>query len=177
MRHGECDANVEHRIPAQFDSLLTKKGKKDAQLEGDMIARNGIKIDHIVSSPLSRAYETARIVAKCIGYETKNIEVNDMYSERNFGSLAGINVDEMSIKCLEKSLDVKGESYENFSIRVQSALKYSRQIAVGKVGILIIGHGGWFRASMTVVNHGNQEYFMQTNDPPHNKIIELITDV
>src|SRR5690242_6119374 len=48
---------------------LTADGRRAALDVGAALARHGVKLDAIVSSPLVRAVETAELVAVSIGYE------------------------------------------------------------------------------------------------------------
>lgn len=62
VRHGESQANLENRFAGQIDIPLTKTGRMQAQCTGEFLKNE--KIDVFYSSELSRAYETACIVAK-----------------------------------------------------------------------------------------------------------------
>ena len=62
VRHGESQANLENRFAGQIDIPLTETGRKQAECTGEYLKNE--KIDVFYSSQLSRAYETACIVAK-----------------------------------------------------------------------------------------------------------------
>ena len=64
---------------------LNKRGERDAPEIGARLARRKDRPDLIVSSPAARALETARIIAKMLGYPRKEIAVE----ERLYG--AGID--------------------------------------------------------------------------------------
>ena len=84
FRHGETDYNVQRRAQGYLDIPLNKKGIEQAYELSEKLSN--IKLDCIYASPLSRAMETAKIVA------AKNnvniISVNGL-QERNLGVLCG----------------------------------------------------------------------------------------
>ena len=62
LRHGETDWNRENRCVGQADRPLTERGKAQAE-----VARHyfeSLNIGMIFHSPLARAVETAKIVAR-----------------------------------------------------------------------------------------------------------------
>jgi phosphohistidine phosphatase len=84
---------------SDIDRPLNKRGKINAPEMGKHFKRLKIKPDLIVSSPAKRAFNTATIVAKEMGYEEKNIKI-DM-------ALYGANIEQLlnTITNLEPSLD------------------------------------------------------------------------
>jgi broad specificity phosphatase PhoE len=62
LRHGETDWNVEGRCLGQADSHLTERGRQQAERARPQIATLGSAT--IFHSPLIRAAETARIIAR-----------------------------------------------------------------------------------------------------------------
>lgn len=79
--------NVAGIFSGHSDAQLTEEGKAQAKKAGQ--AAKDLKIDLIVSSPLSRAHDTAKIFAKQIGYPIKNIVTNPLLVERFFGAMEG----------------------------------------------------------------------------------------
>lgn len=70
-RHGETFWNVENKICGATDIGLTPKGHAQAEETGRLIKekleKGEIAIDEILSSPLSRAYDTAKHIAELTG--------------------------------------------------------------------------------------------------------------
>src|SRR5947208_5716194 len=63
IRHGQTSWNVEHRLPGQIPGVeLNETGRQQATRLAD--ALTVIPISAIISSPLERAHETARILAQ-----------------------------------------------------------------------------------------------------------------
>jgi isoleucyl-tRNA synthetase len=69
IRHGETDHNLAQIMNGgDVDTPLNTTGKKQAQEAGKIARLQGMKFDIIYSSPLSRASETAEIIAEEVGY-------------------------------------------------------------------------------------------------------------
>jgi len=69
IRHGETDWNIEGRYQGQADPPLNKKGFSQARKLASELTKTGL--DVIFSSPLQRAFQTAKVIA-----EPLNIPVN-----------------------------------------------------------------------------------------------------
>ena len=59
VRHGETEWNTKHLVQGISDIPLNEKGIKDAYELQELVA--SLDIDVVISSPLSRARETAKI--------------------------------------------------------------------------------------------------------------------
>lgn len=72
LRHGLADRSEwngpDHARP------LTEKGKQRMAREARFIKQLNLNLDYIVSSPLTRALQTAQIIAEWLGMEDKLIE-------------------------------------------------------------------------------------------------------
>lgn len=86
VRHGESEWNIENKICGQTDSPLTQKGHEQAIETGKIILEKQIKADMIITSPLSRAYETAKHISMITGIPMK---VDERIIEQNFGVWEG----------------------------------------------------------------------------------------
>ena len=65
VRHGETEANVEHRWQGITDGSLSGEGRRQA----DRLAEWGLPLDVVYSSPLRRARATAAVLAASVGAE------------------------------------------------------------------------------------------------------------
>src|SRR5271157_102638 len=63
LRHGEAGKSLAALVRDRKRSL-TEQGKEEVQVAAKSISALDVKFDHIISSPLSRAAETAELVAK-----------------------------------------------------------------------------------------------------------------
>ena len=82
IRHGETVWNVENKICGATDSPLTNKGIEQAKEVAAKIKELGITADEILYSPLSRAKDTALIIAEATGIPAKE---EQRLFEQNFG--------------------------------------------------------------------------------------------
>lgn len=83
VRHGETDENAAGKLCGQIDVNLNSNGRLLADITGD--ALKDIKFDEVISSPLSRAYETAQII---ISHSSNNptIKTDSRLMELSWGS-------------------------------------------------------------------------------------------
>jgi 3-dehydroquinate synthase len=91
VRHGESEWNQQGRIQGRTDTPLTALGAAQARAIGVCLRKSlaGEPVT-ILSSPLSRATETARIVAREIGAAVDAIEINQRLDDFDVGEIAGI---------------------------------------------------------------------------------------
>ena len=66
IRHGQSVANAEGRIQGQFDSPLSQQGRAQSRALARRLQREGRSLAAIYASDLSRAAETAGIVAAAL---------------------------------------------------------------------------------------------------------------
>lgn len=87
VRHGHTEMNERGQFSGQTETPLTAQGREQARITGEQA--RALDIDYIVASPLSRAHDTARIIAREIGYAEDRIRLDDLLMERHFGSAEG----------------------------------------------------------------------------------------
>jgi broad specificity phosphatase PhoE len=92
LRHGESVGNAESRWQGQADFPLTEKGRAQAYALAERWKRENVKFDHVVSSPLVRAKETAEIVASTLNLK---IEFEPLWLERDNGEFSGLTASEV----------------------------------------------------------------------------------
>ena len=81
------------------DRPLADRGRKEAPKMGKRLAKRDVKPDLVVSSPALRALTTAQLITDEIGYERKDIVVDDrLYASSADGLLA-------VIRALDKKFD------------------------------------------------------------------------
>jgi len=84
LRHGETDWNKEGRLQGHVDIPLNETGRNQARLSIPILQK--YPIDRIISSPLSRALETAQIVNELL---QKPLIIDERLRERHFGLYEG----------------------------------------------------------------------------------------
>ena len=135
VRHGKTDYNVNGRYAGRLDVALNDDGIKEAYEVKEKL--KNIKFDKIYSSPLQRAYETARIITD------ENIIKDDRIIERSNGELEGRLKSEITDNIdfndpNEKRYNI--ESIIDFRNRIKSFLD---DITIGNdENILIVTHAG-----------------------------------
>ncbi len=138
VRHGLTEMNVRSIYSGHTETSLTKEGIKQAK-KAAKHAKN-LNIDYIVSSPSSRAIETAKIIAKEIGYPLNDIHTNSLFMERNFGSLEG--------KPWNPDIDIDGiadvESIDSLLARAKLAVGFLKTLPAKN--LLVVSHGQIGRA-------------------------------
>lgn len=90
LRHGQTDWNLQARLQGSTDIPLNDMGREQARHAAEVL--NGHGITKIISSPLSRALETARLVGNRLALEPV---LDGRLIERNFGLFEGMTIDEV----------------------------------------------------------------------------------
>jgi probable phosphoglycerate mutase len=151
-RHGETDWNREGRWQGHADAPLNERGREQAQALADELA--GDEIAAIYTSDLSRARETAAIVAAQLGLDAP-IEVDARLREVDIGGWSGLTTAEIETRFPEDVARWQagdpahtfdgGESYALMGRRVVEAVD---EIAARHPGeqVLVVLHGGPIRA-------------------------------
>lgn len=85
VRHGLTELNRDKRVGGRIDVPLIEEGRRQAREARETF--DGTPFDVVVSSPLSRALETAEIVA---GIGREDITVEELCTERAFGEMEGL---------------------------------------------------------------------------------------
>ncbi|MCU1505225.1 MAG: histidine phosphatase family protein [Microbacteriaceae bacterium] len=150
VRHGETDWNRERRIQGSTDIPLNATGREQARRTGRLLARR--HWDGIVSSPLSRASETARIIASEAGLPEP--ELLSGIVERSYGKAEGLTEAELS-HLFPGDIRVPGrESREHVASRVIPALVGLAERKLGR-HFIVTTHGGVIRAVLNTVAPGS----------------------
>jgi 2,3-bisphosphoglycerate-dependent phosphoglycerate mutase len=87
LRHGESYDDIEDCYGGIADFALTDAGRKTAEELAKKLASSTIQV--LYTSPYKRAYETATIVGRTLGCETKTIY--DLRERNSYGVLSGVN--------------------------------------------------------------------------------------
>jgi broad specificity phosphatase PhoE len=146
LRHGETLSVREGVIAGQLDVPLTDAGRRQIRHAAHGLARHGI--DHVVSSDLSRARESAEIVVRELGLVRARIDAR--WRERHWGVRQGTPRAE---RRAEHDADAPpgGESEQELDARVREALR--------EVGprTLVVAHAGSIRAALRVLSRPAHE--------------------
>ena len=156
IRHGETDYNKLRIFQGHLDIPLNEVGIKQAENARDELA--GFVFDEIYSSPLSRAKKTAEIINEKQGAE---IIYDDRLKEIYGGEMQGKCVNDLS----EDSIRDFHENPEKYNAESTIALcarveKFFKEIEDSDKNILIVAHGGVYRAVYRYLN-GIKEYHFE----------------
>lgn len=141
VRHGETDWNLVGRIQGATDIPLNDTGRAQAEATG--VKMQGRKWDVIVSSPLSRALETASIIARQIGMPEPT-PVADIV-ERNYGEAEGMTGPELEAFYPNDTPVPGRESRPDVQARVLAAIHRLAKEYPGK-NVIVVAHGGVIRS-------------------------------
>ncbi len=92
LRHGESTGNAEGYFQGQGDFPLTKRGQEQASALAERWLEEKREFDYVISSPLSRARETAKIITEKISFPTT--EFDPIWMERHNGNVTGMKHEE-----------------------------------------------------------------------------------
>ena len=141
VRHGETEWNRVRRIQGVSDIPLNDTGRAQAAALGDILV--GHNFDLIVSSPLSRADETARIIAQRLGMPAP-ITVPDLI-ERNYGEAEGSSGADLDRR-YPPGTDIPGR--EDREVVTQRAVRVLHDMAIRHphADIVAVAHGAVIRS-------------------------------
>lgn len=151
VRHGESEYNAERRIQGQTNIGLSELGRRQAEAIAAALAPRPIQA--IFSSPLARAYETARPLAERKGLP---IETDDRLKEIHAGIFQGLLWSEIERTHPEQAkrwiaqepdfVIPGGESRRALMTRGRAALEAIRE--TGYEQVAVIAHGGVLTAAL-----------------------------
>jgi uncharacterized phosphatase len=144
IRHGQTDWNAQRRLQGSTDIPLNDVGR--GQARDAVAALSGYEWDAVVSSPLSRAAETADLIAAGLGL-TVTRRVPEL-TERDFGPCEGLQ-DGPELDALRTPDGFRGaESDDEAAARGLAALEALAE-EFGGSRVLVVAHGTLIRLSLS----------------------------
>lgn len=146
IRHGETVWNSEHRFQGSSDVPLNENGVAQAKALGKRLA--DWPITRIISSDLSRAYETAVAIAQ--HHPKIEVEQDGRIQEIGFGRWEGLNYSQIQEQFADDlaawEADIltpptEGEPVETFQKRIAAFASQFKPYQKGEL-IALCGHGG-----------------------------------
>lgn len=142
VRHGKTEWNLEHRCQGISDIPLTEEGIEAAKELQTLVS--DLDVDIVISSPLSRAIDTAKILTD----GKIPINIDDRIIERDWGMNEGMVVDEVDqIDCWDVILNtnVQGiERVQDFMARISEFLE-DIKIKYSDKKVLVVAHSAVLR--------------------------------
>jgi broad specificity phosphatase PhoE len=178
VRHGETDWNREARYQGQRDIALNETGRAQALRNGEILRAAGVEVStaDFVSSPLSRARETMRILRAEMGLEPDTYRINPAIKELNYGHWEGQLATDLPERdpagVAAKAADPfgwrpdGGESYADLSLRIADWMQTIDRTTVA------VTHGGVSRVARGLVL-GLDTHTVPTLAVPQDQVLVL----
>jgi probable phosphoglycerate mutase len=152
IRHGETEWNTLGKFQGCTDIALSEEGIKQAKLLKDRL--NG-DFDCIYSSPLSRAFKTANIIA---ANTNKRVNVAPEIREINFGEWEGLTIREIAENYPENFKAWRNDKVESKicggDLSILNAANRAKNCILDIINehsgkkIAIVAHGGIIKAAL-----------------------------
>ena len=112
VRHGQSEWNLQNRFTGWVDVDLAPKGKLEACKAGESLKELNININHFFTSYQKRAIDTLKLILNTMRIKDKKIIKAWELNERHYGSLTGLNKDEIKKKLGEEKVHVFRRSWD-----------------------------------------------------------------
>lgn len=151
IRHGQTDWNKQKKIQGRINNQLNATGKAQVQEVGRILKEQDPFWDIIIASPLDRAIDSAKIIAKELNYNG-DIIINNNVVEREFGDAEGEFItDEIYERITNDDVNNLEKSYE-LQKRAFDALMDIAKTYPGKK-ILIATHSHFIKGFFTAISN------------------------
>ncbi|AJS58054.1 histidine phosphatase family protein [Paenibacillus sp. IHBB 10380] len=150
IRHGLTDWNVSGKIQGQSDIPLNEEGKRQAMALGERLLIESYQWDYVISSGLSRAVETANIIATKLSLPM--LETDERLLERSFGQVEGFTAEQRESTWGKEwnLLELGQEKNEAIQARGLAFMEEMWERYPDK-NILVISHGGFLAQLFTAL--------------------------
>ena len=148
FRHGQTDWNINFLLQGVTDIPMNETGFAQVKLAAQAIEANDW--DVVLTSPLTRAKETAAIIAAHAGFE--QIVENELLIERSFGEAEGLSHEQWRAKYANLDEIPGGESRTQLAARSQQILDLVATEFMGK-RVLAVSHGALIRGLLSIASN------------------------
>lgn len=168
VRHGETLWNKKRIFQGKKDSSLTDVGMEQALMLGVYLQNEGILIDEIFSSPLGRAYNTAKFI-----FPNREIITDERLAEMGFGTWEGKDILDIQAESeknyhnffheahLYNEKQHKGESFYEVEKRVKEFLAMLIDKYKDKT-VIVVSHGLLLKVLMKTIKNETLEMFWKS---------------
>lgn len=145
IRHGQTEWNKNQLMQGISDIPLNDTGRAQARETGAKLRSLGLNYDRVISSPLSRAYETAQLVGEDFGLPVS--ETNPDLVERDYGAAEGVNIPVPERRAPDRYYP-QVETERDVYVR---AVRVLREIVRQYPGerIIVVSHGSLIRRAIS----------------------------
>jgi broad specificity phosphatase PhoE len=166
VRHGETEANENDLDAGSLDFPLTRKGKKEAAFIAKSLST--IKVDGVYCSPVRRAVQTAKILAKPHGLKPRLLDdLTEAKLKPNFVGKPGRHH-------ILESPEAFQETYEELQERALTAVK--KMQAEVKSNAIMVSHGDVIVALLQHVverESGHAGYYVLHPNPGSLSVVQF----
>ena len=145
LRHGQTDWNINFLLQGVTDIPMNETGLEQVRTAAKAIQAKDW--DVVLTSPLTRAKQTAEIIAKHVGFD--EVIQQELLIERSFGEAEGLSHDQWRAKYANLDEIPGGESRTQLAARSQQLLDLISTEFKGK-RVLAISHGALIRALLSI---------------------------
>lgn len=149
LRHGQTDWNLDMKLQGTADIPLNDTGRQQAYDAAKVLSNQSWDI--ILSSPLSRALDTATVVAEVLG--SKSPIVSQLLLERAFGVGEGMTYEQWHDTYSNLDEIPGAESAQQMTERSALLLDFIQR-EFGGARVLAVTHGALIRFVVSTVSEG-----------------------
>lgn len=139
VRHGQTNWNIDSLLQGSTDVPLNETGREQAAEAAKLLSDE--PWDLVVSSPLQRARDTARVISTTLSVQLG--EADPQLVERDYGSAEGMTKEEAFSRF--GALWPGTESFESLQTRAVSGITAVAERHAGE-NLIIVTHGTFIRA-------------------------------
>lgn len=169
VRHGATEKNKYGLVQGQTEADLSEKGISDAKELQELIS--SLDIDVVISSPLKRAKDTAKIITD----NKYPINIDDRIIERNWGLCEGVSIDNVdTVKCWNVFINTDDnfiEPVQDFMKRINEFIEDIRFRYEDKK-VLVVTHSAVMRAMHYCLNGIPEDGDLSKIEIPNLRIME-----
>jgi len=143
VRHGVTLHNVLGRWQGQSDQPLSDDGWEQVRRLERRVARLTPRPARVLSSDLSRAFDTARVAFGALGLEP---ETSPLLRERSFGKWEGLTRAEVRSRFGDTTHPEGGETFAQLWERMETASRWILERTPAGSCTAVVGHGGSLKA-------------------------------
>lgn len=157
VRHGETEGNKHKIIQGHFNGKLTKEGEKQAKKVGKRLKKE--KFEHIFSSDLSRALDTAKEITK--HHPNASFKQEKELRERFHGKIEGKPFPKEWEKIRWDTNFMAKNNLETPEELLKRADKFIKKLVKSHYGknVLLVGHARINNAIITTLLKKSKKYF------------------
>ena len=159
IRHGQTQANVDHKWHGSTDTALNEIGEQQAQKAAERIAREHSDVSAIYASPLQRTRHTAQRIAELLDIE---VIAEPRIQEYGIGALEGTSFDDLKerhdffdrVAADPHYAAERGESIHGVGTRVISAFEDFAARHPGEK-VVAVSHGAAMALALAGIFHND----------------------